>query len=79
MKKKNKKKRFAPQFTGDYIEIGESCKDCVHSDIPTLSIAKVRCIYHKPKTTFHKNHGWICYSFSQKISGTNEDEGGMQY
>ena len=72
MKYRNKKE--VQVITGNYVKIGEKCKDCVHSDESTLSVAKIKCACNKPKTIFQPKVGWICYSFSQKMPGNNENE-----
>ena len=73
MKKKNKIKRFAPKFSGDYIRIGEKCRDCEYSGEPTVLGAKLKCTYSsRPKMVFRRKIGWVCYSFCQKTLGYDE-------
>ena len=76
MKRKNKIRRFAPKFTGNFVKIGEKCRDCVHSDESTNPVATIRCACNKPKTSFQPKIGWICYSFSEKMLCKNEEDGG---
>ncbi len=72
MKRKNKKEIL--DLTKGYIKIGEKCRDCMHSE-ETLISTKIKCTLPKPKTTFHEIHGWICFSFSEKMLSINENEG----
>lgn len=65
MRRKNKIKRSDSKLAGDYVKIGEKCRDCVYSTESKTFIA--RCTHSGPETTYRQNIGWICFSFSQKL------------
>jgi len=74
MERRNKKEVL--DITGDYIKIGEKCRNCVYADEPTVSGAKLKCTHVKPTVVLDHKQGWICYCFSEKMLSNNEDEGG---
>ena len=69
--KKITKKKI--KFSGDFVEIGKKCQKCIFSEKSTSLGVKIKCNFPEPETVFHKNQGWICYSY-QKMKGCKNDE-----